>query len=132
MEDLDRVERFVASCTNDTNVFYIPDSDNDPMGFTDPANVILNDPILNAFYNTTVDNNGASERIFRNFFPHYFGGFQNVRDYFVENFTNGKKMSSKLFNQLLDEYLYYLLTYNGQGNDNYEEQFSHSYSGSRS
>jgi hypothetical protein len=28
-------------------------------------------------------------------------------------------MSSKLFKQLLDEYLYYLLTYNGQGNDNY-------------
>ena len=109
MEDLDRVNRFLASM--ETNVFYVPDTDNDPMGFTDPAEVITNDPILQAFFETTVDSNGASEKIFKSFFPHYFNGFQNMKQYFQENFMGGKKLSSKLFNQLLDEYLYYLMTY---------------------
>ena len=114
MEDLDRVNRFLAGM--ETNVFYVPDTDDDPMGFTDPADVITNDPILSAFFETTVDSNGASEKIFKSFFPHYFSGFQNMKAYFQENFMGGKKLSSKLFNQLLDEYLYYLMTYQ---DDNY-------------
>lgn len=109
MEDMDRVERFVNS--GETNVFYIPESDNDPRGFTDPAEIIDNDAILSAFYETTVASDGASDRIFRNFFPHYYAGFQNVRDYFKENFLGGKKINSKLYNQLLNEYIYYLMTY---------------------
>ena len=111
MEDLDKVEKFTSSENAEKNVFYIPDRDNDPMGFTDPAEVISNDPILSAFFETTVGHDGASEKIFRNFFPHYFAGFQNVRQYFKDNFLGGKKLNSKLYNQLLNEYLYYLMTY---------------------
>ena len=108
MEDQDRVERFI---NKEDSVFYIPDSDNDPMGFTDPHELIANDPILNAFYESTIGSDGASERIFKSFFPHYFQGFQNVKQYFQENYLGGKKISSKLYNQLLNEYLYYLMTY---------------------
>ena len=108
MEDLDRVNRFI---NNENSVFYIPESDNDPRGFTNHAEVILNDPILSAFFESTVDTNGASDKIFRNLFPHYFNGFQNVKDYFQENFLGGKKLNSKLLNQLLNEYMYYLMTY---------------------
>lgn len=111
MEDQDRVERFI---NKEDSVFYIPSSDNDPMGFTDPHELIANDPILSAFYDTTVGPDGASERIFKNFFPHYFQGFQNVKQYFQENFLGGKKINSKLYNQLLNEYLYYLMTYQNE------------------
>ena len=111
MEDQDKVERFV---NKEDSVFYIPSSDNDPMGFTDPHELIANDPILNAFYESTVGPNGASERIFKSFFPHYFQGFQNVKQYFQENFLGGKKINSKLYNQLLNEYLYYLMTYQNE------------------
>jgi hypothetical protein len=109
MEDLDRVEKFIEDC--ETNVFYVPESDDDSRGFTNPADVITNDPILNAFYSSTVDRSGASDIIFRNFFPHYYPGFQNVRQYFKDNFLGGKKLNSKLYNQLLNEYLYYIMTY---------------------
>ena len=111
MEDQDRVERFV---NKEDSVFYIPSSDNDPMGFTDPHELIANDPILSAFYDSTVGPDGASERIFKSFFPHYFQGFQNVKQYFQENFLGGKKINSKLYNQLLNEYLYYLMTYQNE------------------
>ena len=36
----------------------------DPEGFTNPGDVISRDPILQAFYETTLGNNGASRRIF--------------------------------------------------------------------
>ena len=115
MSDLDKVESFIAR--RESSVFYIPRSDAED--FTDVAEVIINDPILKAFYESTVDSEGASERIFKNFFPHYYEGFKNVKDYFQSNFMGDKKMSSKLYNQLLDEYLYYMLTYNGIERDNY-------------
>ena len=108
LEDMDRVEKFMS---NEKSVFYIPETDNDPRGFTDPAEIIANDKILSAFYDTTVSLDGASDKIFKNFFPHYYEGFQNVREYFKQNFLGGKKISSKLYNQLLNEYVYYLLTY---------------------
>jgi hypothetical protein len=124
MEDLDRVEKFIEDC--ETNVFYVPneeldDEGRDSKGFTDPKDVIFNDPIINAFFEYTAadrrrdkgnsDHDGASTLIFRNFFPHYYPGFQNVRQYFKDNFLGGKKMNSKLYNQLLNEYLYYIMTY---------------------
>jgi len=125
LEDQSRVERFQA---NTKSVFYVPENvssevdedtgevivGKDANGFTNPADVILNDPILHAFYKTTIDEDGASQRIFRNFFPHYFKGFGNMLKYFKENFTKKGKVSSKLYNQLLDDYLYYLLTFEGK------------------
>lgn len=69
---------------------------------------------MDAFYSTTIAPDGASETIFKNFFPHYYKGFQNVRRVFQENFVGNKKLLSKLYNQLLDDYLYYLLTYSDE------------------
>lgn len=116
MEDLDRAETFMTKAPEDT-VFYIPTREGaDPRGFTDPRSVIQNDPILKAFFDTTVGEDGASQNIFKYFFPHYFGGFKNVLDIFKSTYLTGKKkISSKLYNQLLGEYIYFLLTYNGDG-----------------
>ena len=122
ISDLDRVNNFIARV--ESSVFYVPQSDAED--FTDVADVINNDPILKAFYESTVDSEGASERIFKNFFPHYYEGFKNVKDYFQENFLGGRKINSKLYNQLLDEYLYYLLTYNGLGRDDYRPTLPYS------
>ena len=119
-EDLGKVKAFIDSA--DTNCFYEPLEDEED--FTSATEVIENDPILSAFYDTTVNDSetavkgvstGASKAIFRHFFPHYYRGFQNVLKYFRENFTTNGRIPSKMYNQLLDEYLYYLLTYdNGE------------------
>lgn len=109
MKDLDKVNKFFADVIKGKTCFYIPSTDKEV--FTNPINVISSDPILDAFFSTTIAPDGASEAIFRNFFPHYFNGFQNVRRTFQENFVGNKKLSSKLYNQLLDDYLYYLMTY---------------------
>lgn len=120
MSDLDRVTRLFVRQSEDDTVFYSPE---DSEEYTKVTEVILNDPILNAFYESTISDGkgednadvvGASALIFKGFFPHYYEGFKNVRDYFQENYMGGKKMSSKLYNQLLDEYLYYLLTYDSR------------------
>lgn len=112
IEDMDRVERFLSNI--DSSVFYEPKTDSEE--YTSPSEVINNDPILKAFYDTTVGYDGASRKIFMNFFPHYYKGFQNVKARFQEEYMGGKKLSSKLYNQLLDEYLYYLLTYTDNEN----------------
>lgn len=119
-EDLGKVKAFIDSAS--TNCFYEPLEDEDD--FTSATEVIENDPILAAFFSTTVSDSetavkgvstGASKAIFRHFFPHYYRGFQNVLRYFKDNFTTNGRIPSKLYNQLLDEYLYYLLTYdNGE------------------
>ena len=107
-----RVQDFFAEC--ETNSFYVPEdgeTDNEGNEYTDPTKIIENDPILNAFYESTLGKNGASNVIFRNFFPHYWKGFQNVLDHFRENYLGGKKVDTKLYNQFLNDYLYFLLTY---------------------
>lgn len=113
-EDLAKVKNFTDNIKD--SCFYVPEDDSD---FTNPAKVIENDPILKAFFTTTVDDSedavdgkpGASKAIFREFFPHYYVGFQNVLERFKDEFTSNGKLSSKLYNQLLDDYIYYLLTY---------------------
>ena len=112
-EDKEKVERFLSRMKK--NVFYIPSNRavENPGKFTDPAAVITNDAILNAFFSNTLGENGASKRIFENFFLHYSQGFMNVRDYFKANYLKGK-LDSKLYNKLLDDYMYYCLTFNNE------------------
>lgn len=113
MQDIDRVIKFTSDDNVEKSCFYEPkDSDT----YSSVKNVISSDPILKAFYGYTIGRGGASEIIFKSFFPHYYDGFQNVVSYFKENYMGSKKLTSKLYNQLLDDYLYYLLTY---GNENF-------------
>lgn len=110
IEDEERVKKFMTRCTAGTTVFYNPEKE-DYRGYTSADQVIENDPILKSFYDKTLGLYGASRALFSHFFPHYYPGFNNVLEYFKENYLNGNKIDSKLYNQLLDEYLYYLLTY---------------------
>lgn len=107
MEDMDKVRDYMDNIS--TSMFYEPK--NDRTTFTEPAEVITSDPILNAFYETTIGPDGASKAIFKHFFPHYYNGFNNVLEHFRKNYFRGNRVPSKLYNQLLDEYLYFLLTY---------------------
>lgn len=112
MEEQSRVDNFIGS--SETNVFYTPSEAALKRGFTSAEEVIINDPILNSFYEHTLGVDGASSRIFEVFFPHYFEGFKNVLEVFKERYCRNGKINSKLYNQLLDEYLYYILTYKGE------------------
>lgn len=105
-----KVDEFMGSL--DTSCFYMPE-ETDQYDFTNPADIITNDPILKAFYETTYGVDGASRRIFGLFFPHYFRGFRNVLETFQEKYIKGKRVSAKQYNKLLDDYLYFLLTYSG-------------------
>lgn len=112
MHDIDRVNKFIDGIGG--SVFYEPtDSEN----FTNAAEVIDNDPILKAFYSATIGPKGASETIFKNFFPHYFQGFRYVIKAFSDTYMNGKRPSTKLYNQFLNDYIYYLLTYQGDSSN---------------
>ena len=115
-EDKQKVDNFMGRLKE--TVFYIPSNNpiENPEGFTNPGDVISKDPILQAFYETTLGNNGASRRIFENFFLNYTEGFQNVLDFFKENYLKNGKIDSKLYNKLMDDYLYYCLTYRNPTN----------------
>lgn len=111
--DYNRVNSFIERCNSGNSYFYVKPSN----VFTNPAAVISNDSILNAFYeNTLGEKNGVSRKIFRHFFPHYFQGFQEVLKYFREEFTGNNKLNTQDYNKLLNAYIYYLLTYNDPKN----------------
>lgn len=104
----DRVEKFMSNVPN--SVFYEPGGNKE--GYTNPRDVIANDPILNAFYEYSVGDNGATAALFKSMFPHYFQGFQNTLSGFKSMFMKPKqRMTSKLYNMLLNDYMYFLLTY---------------------
>ena len=99
---------------------YVPVSDNKISDgkkdeFDDPAKIVEDTPILNAFYTTTVaEHVGAIDRIFGSFFYHYLPGFQEVRNRFMNEVLGSKKIDAKLNTQLLNAYLYFILTYDNE------------------
>ena len=109
----DKVQRFIEKHMEGGTCFYEPVSDND-RDFVSVADVISNDPILSAFYNCTVGPDGASQAIFGGFFPHYWSGFRNIVDTFKDEYMGGKPIDANLYNRLLNDYLYYLLTYSDE------------------
>lgn len=112
IEDTLKTEDFIRGLKN--TCFYEP---TDPKSNSNVATIIENDPILNAFYKFTHGETGASTIIFKNFFPHFFPGFQNVLDTFKNEYVKNGKITAKQYNQLLSEYLYYLLTYKDDNHD---------------
>lgn len=112
----DRVEKFKENVPN--SVFYVPNKGNS--NYTNPSEVIDNDLILNAFYKYSVGKDGAAAALFQSMFPHYFPGFQNILSLFKNMYMKPKqRMTSKLYNMILNDYIYFLLTYSHRPtNDN--------------
>lgn len=110
----DRVRRFRDRVTAGKSIFYVPESDN---SWDDADNVINNEPLLRAFYNYTINSDestgeeiGASYQIFNEYFANYFPGFQSIKDIFTDDYTKSGRISSKVYNKLLNDYIFYLLT----------------------
>lgn len=118
MEDKEKVTSFFSNI--DDTCFHSPSDidgeieteNGEVVTLTDPTQIIHNDPILNAFYTCTVGEGGASEKIFSLFFPHYYEGFKNVLSVFKEKYLKRGRINAKTYNQLLNAYMYYLMTYN--------------------
>lgn len=70
--------------------------------------VIENSPILNAFFETTVADGGASELLFKDYFPQYGGRFSSVLDRLRQR-TKGQ-LDAKIINKLVNDFMYYKLT----------------------
>lgn len=70
--------------------------------------VIENSPILNAFFETTVGDGGASELLFGDYFPHYGDKFNLVLDRLRKKVKG--QLDAKLINKLINDFIYYKLT----------------------
>lgn len=84
-----------------------------PAPFSDNAvDVINNSSILKAFYETTAGDNGASQKIFENFFPHYSNMFLTTLGRFRQ--TTKSNLDSRLINHLINDFIVYKLTMNNE------------------
>ena len=70
--------------------------------------VLENSPILNAFYDTTISDSGASRLIFEDYFPHYSPTFSSILDA-VRSRIKGN-LTSKQINKLVNAFVMYKLT----------------------
>ena len=70
--------------------------------------VIHNNAMLKAFYDTTVGNRGASVRIFGDYFPHYSDAFTSIL--FRLRGTTKDNIDSKTINKLVMDFILYKLT----------------------
>ena len=93
----DRYERFMDKMKSDSAPFNV-----------NAFGVIDNSPILKAFYETTVADGGASELIFREYFPHYTQSFM----YTLEQLKGSIKgnIDAKTINKLVNDFVLYNLT----------------------
>lgn len=73
-----------------------------------PDNIFKNSAILSAFYDTTIKSGGASDKIFRDYFPHYSDKFKEILDE-MRTTTKGK-LDAKTINKLVNEFVLYKLT----------------------
>lgn len=82
-------------------------SDNPP--FTKSAKyVIENSPILEAFFDTTVSDSGASRLIFQDYFPHYSTAFSIILQK-LRAVTKGN-LDSRTINKLVNDFILYKFT----------------------
>ena len=105
-----RYKQFINKVLTGDTCFYNPKSDSEE--YTDAADIVENDPILSAFYNTTTGENGAAHKIFSEHFPHYAKGFQEILDTLLNDYIKADKINEKLYNKLINDYMLYVLTYN--------------------
>lgn len=108
----DRVQTFYKDL--EYEMFY--QSDRNP-NWTDVRSLIDNDPILKAFYDNTIGGNSVIDMLMRPFFPQYFDGFNKLLSRFKYIFNKDKTtIDPMLYNKLCDAYIYYMLTYETDGN----------------
>lgn len=93
----DRYDRFMEKM----------ESENPPFN-QNAHEVIENSAILKAFFDTTVGNNGASELIFKEHFPHYSAEFLYVLNN-VKKLIKGN-LDAKTINKLINDFVLYKLT----------------------
>lgn len=93
----DRYERFIDKM----------ESENAPFN-ANAFKVLDNSPILKAFYETTVADGGASELIFREYFPHYNYSFMYTLEQ-LKGLTKGN-IDAKTINKLVNDFVLYNLT----------------------
>lgn len=82
-------------------------SKNPPFNST-AVNIIDNNAMLSAFYETTVGDRGASSVIFSRYFPHYSSAFTTVLGLLRE--TTKGNIDSKTINKLINDFVLYKLT----------------------
>lgn len=119
----DKIEAFLGN-VNDT-VFYQPTPDqsqlfedsNGTEGYSNPEDILENEPILDAFYEAGFGPNSATAKIFSLFFNHFNDGFQNILIELKEAQLDTDAVDPKLYNIILNDYMYYLLTYQNKGFD---------------
>lgn len=70
--------------------------------------VIENNPILQAFFETTVADGGASELLFKGYFPHYGSRFSTLLGILRQNVKG--QLDSKIINKVVNDFMYYKLT----------------------
>lgn len=70
--------------------------------------VIENNPILQAFFDTTVADGGASELLFKGYFPHYGSRFSTLLERLRQNVKG--QLDSKVINKFVNDFMYYKLT----------------------
>lgn len=83
------------------------ESDNHPFSLS-ALNVLKNSPILEAFYDTTAADSGASRLIFEPYFPHYSPTFSSILDVMRRSIKGN--LSSKSINKLVNAFVMYKLT----------------------
>lgn len=75
---------------------------------SEASKVIENSPILKAFYDTTLGYGGASDLIFRDYFPHYSYTFTGILETLRRNIKG--TLDSKTINKLINDFILYKLT----------------------
>lgn len=83
-------------------------AEENPTFDSNAVNVIDNSAILKAFYETTVGEGGASDLIFRPYFPEYSQGFSDVLALMRD--TTKSTLDSYTINKLMNDYILYKLT----------------------
>ena len=91
-----------------SSVFYEPKEKDTSFN---SVNSIVENPLLNAFWETTVAQGGAVDTLCEPFFPHYFPGFQSALKEFKTKYAINEKLSPALYNLLVNDYIYFCLTY---------------------
>lgn len=99
-----RKDRFEDSFKGDSPIFN-----------ENAKHIIDNSPILNAFYSTTIGENGAAARIFERWFIHYTPAFRNIIKYWEE--TTKSPLDEKTLNKLVNEWILFKLTKPVEGED---------------
>lgn len=93
-----RVERFKQ---------LMKDSETAPFN-SNATKVIENSPILEAFYDYTIGKQGAANKLFSPYFPHYSNSFKEVLNTIISNTKS--PLDAKTINTIVSDYMYYCMT----------------------